>query len=49
VEAFLLPPPGSGLGEVRRRAALLQRRTEWLALGVPEEEFPQSMAVNNLM
>jgi hypothetical protein len=49
VDAFLLPPAGAGLDETRRRAALLARRTEWLALGIPESEFPPAMREDELL
>jgi hypothetical protein len=49
VDAFLLPPAGAGLDETRRRAALLARRTEWLALGIPESEFPSAMREDELL
>lgn len=44
VDAFLLPPAGAGLDEVKRRAALLARRTEWQALGIPLDLYPDSMS-----
>lgn len=49
VDAFLLPPAGGGLDETKRRAALLARRTEWMALGIPVEEYPDSMRDDNLL
>jgi hypothetical protein len=49
VDAFLLPPAGGGLDESKRRAALLARRTEWMALGIPEDEYPQSMRDDQLL
>jgi hypothetical protein len=49
VDAFLLPPAGAGLDESKRRAALLARRTEWLALGIPEDEYPLSMRDDQLL
>lgn len=49
VDAFLMPPACSGAGEAKRRATLLSRRTEWRALGIPEELHPQSMTDEELM
>jgi hypothetical protein len=44
VDAFLMPPAGCGLDEASRRATLLARRTEWQALGIPEDVYPPSMS-----
>jgi hypothetical protein len=44
VEAFLLPPPDAGEGEAKRRAALLGRATEYATIGIPESDWPESMA-----
>jgi hypothetical protein len=49
VDGFLLPPCGAGVDETRRRAALLARRTEWQALGIPEDEYPDSMRDDQLL
>jgi hypothetical protein len=49
VDAFLLPPAGSGLNDTKRRSELLSRRTEWRALGIPEHMYPESMKDSALM
>jgi hypothetical protein len=49
VDVFLMPPAGSGAGEAKRRSTLLSRRTEWRALGIPEELYPPSMTDEELM
>ncbi|WIA08499.1 hypothetical protein OEZ85_007934 [Tetradesmus obliquus] len=49
VDVFLMPPACSGAGEAKRRATLLSRRTEWRALGIPEELHPQSMTDEELI
>jgi hypothetical protein len=49
VDVFLMPPAGCGVGEAKRRCTLLSRRTEWRALGIPEELYPASMTDDELM
>lgn len=44
-----MPPAGCGENEARRRAALLSRRTEWRALGIPEKLYPDSMSDEALL
>eukprot|EP00775_Hariotina_reticulata_P002565 gene2565-2867_t len=49
VDAFLLPPAGAGISDTKRRSELLAQRTEWRALGIPENMYPDSMKDSTLI
>lgn len=45
VESFLLAPYGLG-SEQRARAALLQRRLQWMQLGIPNDDMPPTLQLD---